>query len=196
MMLGRPYLLLLAALGLLLSACTAPATANPAQLTFDPVAAFAGRSHGDGLLSVIFQVPQPFEVESRGFAQADGTFRLNQTVTFAGKPPQKRHWLLNRVSPGTYAGTLSDAEGSVTGHVKGPQFKLEYALPGGLTMHQTLTLERGGKTIDNIGRITFRGIEVGYLHETIRRGHALKRTQLSRNNAALVRTTSATLQRR
>ncbi len=172
-------MLVFTALGLLvlgLGACAPTATPAAARLTFDPVQVFAGRSHGDGMLSVIFQKPQPFHVESRGFAQADGSFRLEQTVTFAGKPPQTRHWLLREVSPGNYAGTLSDAEGSVKGRTVGPQFRLIYALPGGLTMHQTLTLKPGGKTIDNIGRITFLGIQVGYLRETIERKRALKQT--------------------
>ena len=113
---------LFTALGLLtlwLGACAPTTTPDAARLTFDPVQAFAGRSHGNGTLSVIFQEPQPFHVESRGFAQADGSFRLEQTVKFAGKPPQKRHWVLREVSPENYAGTLSDAEGSVEGHTAG-----------------------------------------------------------------------------
>ena len=176
-MTGRSYLFpLVVTLGLLtlcLGACSPAATPN-AQPTFDPVRAFSGRSHGDGTLSVVFQAPQPYHVESRGFARADGTFRLEQTVTFAGKPPQKRYWLLKNVSPTTYAGTLSDAEGPVEGHTGGPQFSLMYLLPSNLKMHQTLTLEPGGKIIDNVGRITFLGIQVGYLRETIERRHVLR----------------------
>ena len=179
-MTGKSYLppsfVALGLFALCLSACTAPATSNPSQLTFNPVEAFAGRSHGNGTLSVIFQVPQPFHVESRGFTQADGTFRLDQTVRFAGKPPQKRHWLLKKVSPTNYRGTLSDAESPVKGRIAGPRFDLVYSLPGDLTMHQTLTIEPDGKTIDNVGRITFLGIQIGYLHETIKRKHTLKQT--------------------
>lgn len=165
-----PLALLLVCLG----ACVAPATSDASQPTFDPVSAFAGRSHGNGTLSVIFQAPQPFHVESRGFAGSDGTFRLNQTVTFAGYPPKKRHWLLEKTSPTTYTGTLSDAEGPVEGHVEGSQLKLVYALPGNLTMHQALTIEPGGKIIDNVGRITFLGIQIGYLHEIVERRKAVE----------------------
>ncbi len=178
-MTGLSHPSLFIALGLLtlyLGACAPAATPKASQLTFNPLKAFSGRSHGDGTLSVIFQDPQPYHVESRGFAQADGNFRLNQTVKFAGKPPQQRYWLLREVSPKDYTGTLSDAEGSVAGHTAGPQFRLAYALPGGLTMHQTLTLEPGGKLIDNVGRITFLGLKVGYLHETIERKRALRQT--------------------
>lgn len=157
-----------------LSACSPAAAPSASQPTFDPLRAFSGRSHGDGTLSVVFQAPQPYHVESRGFARADGTFRLEQTVTLDEKPPQKRHWILREVSPTHYAGTLSDAEGPVEGHTEGSQLALVYSLPGGLTMHQTLTLEPGGKIIDNVGRITFLGIQVGYLRETIERRHALR----------------------
>ena len=190
----RRYPTLLTAFGLLalyLGACAPAVTSNPSQLTFNPVDAFAGRSHGNGTLEVIFQAPQPFHVESRGLTQANGTFRLEQTVKFAGKPPQKRYWLLKKVSPTGYGGTLSDAAGPVTGQIEGPQFRLEYALPGDLTMHQTLTLEPGGKTIDNVGRITFLGVQVGYLHETIERKDAVKQRQLKGVNSALVRTALA-----
>ncbi len=69
---------------------------------------------------------------------------------------------------------LSDAEGPVEGHVEGLRLNLVYALPGNLTMHQALTLEPGGKIIDNVGRITFLGIQIGYLHETIERRKAIK----------------------
>ena len=165
-------------LTLCLGACAPAATPAAAQLTFDPVSAFAGRSHGNGTLEVIFQPPQPFHVESRGFIQADGTFRLEQTVQFTGKPPQNRHWLLTRVSPTGYAGTLSDADGPVEGHMAGPQLSLVYPLPGNLTMHQTLTLEPGGKVIDNVGRITFWGVQIGYLHETIERKYAVRQDTL------------------
>ena len=171
--------MVLGLLTLCLSACVPTVTPSAAHLTFDPVSAFAGRSHGNGTLEVIFQPPQPFHVESRGFTQADGTFRLEQKVQFTGKPPQKRVWLLKRVSPTDYAGTLSDAEGPVGGRVAGPQLSLVYPLPGNLIMHQTLTLEPGGKIIDNVGRITFLGIQVGYLHETIERKHAVRQAALT-----------------
>ncbi len=119
------------------------------------------------MLTVIFQAPQPFHVESRGHTQSNGEIRLDQIVAFAGRPPEKRYWLLKKTSPANYEGTLSEAAGPVEGHTEGSQFKLMYTLPGGLTMHQTLTLEASGKIIDNVGSITFLGIQIGSLHETI-----------------------------
>ena len=170
---SRALLVPLLGLLLCLGACAAPATSAAIGPTFGPVRAFAGRSHGNGTLSVVFQSPRPFHVESRGFARPDGTFRLDQTVTFAGEPPRKRYWLLKKTSSANYAGTLSDAAGPVRGTGEGAQLRLVYALPGNLTMHQTLTLEPGGN-IDNVGRITFLGVQVGYLHETIERKRDIK----------------------
>lgn len=38
-------------------------------------------------------------------------------------------------------------------------------------MHQTLELMPDGKTIDNVGRGTLLGIQIGTVHATIRRGY-------------------------
>ena len=46
-------------------------------------------------------------------------------------------------------------------------------------MHQTLVLKPGGKVIDNVGRITFLGVQIGYLHETIERRHALRQAAVN-----------------
>ncbi len=101
--------------------------------------------------------------------QADGTFRLDQTVTFQSQPSQERSWILKTIRQNHYTGTLSDAAGRVTGLTNGSRLLLEYRVKGPLIMHQTLELMPDGKTIDNVGKITFLGIPVGHLHETITR---------------------------
>ncbi|MEO6799732.1 MAG: hypothetical protein ABI178_07340 [Rhodanobacter sp.] len=53
----------------------------------------------------------------------------------------------------------------MTGHTEGPRLTLSYRL-GPLVMHQALEMKPDG-TIDNVGRITLRGIPVGHLQETI-----------------------------
>lgn len=143
-------------------------TAEPAT-TFTPQAGFGGASEGDGALTLFLGKPQPFHVESRGTQQADGTFRLEQTVIFLGKPPQDRVWLLATDAVDRYSGTLSDAAGKVTGRTEGSHLSLQYRVKGPLVMHQALDLMPDGKTIDNKGVITLLGIPVGHLHETITR---------------------------
>ncbi|MFS8063548.1 MAG: DUF3833 family protein [Luteimonas sp.] len=139
------------------------------QLEFTPKNGFGGVSEGNGSLTLLFGKPQLFHVESHGNEQSDGTFRLEQRVTFQGKPPQDRVWILTTVSPNHYSATLSDAPGPVTGTTSGPRLSLQYRARGPLVMHQELQLMPDGKTIDNVGVVTLLGIAVGRLHETITR---------------------------
>lgn len=152
---------------LLLWMLALPAFAMPAPpATFTVQAGFGGASEGDGTLKLLFGKPRPYHVESFGRVLADGTFRLDQTVLFQGKPPRQRHWILTTVQPGEYRGTLSDASGTVVGHTDGSRLTLRYRLKGPLVMHQTLDIKPDG-TINNVGRITLLGVPVGHLQETI-----------------------------
>ena len=137
------------------------------QSEFTPQKVFSGHSEGDGSLRLFFGKQRPFHVESHGYELTDSTFRLDQTVTFQGKPPQKRHWIFRTVSSNHYAGTLSDASGAVTGSTNGLHLFLQYRIKGPLIMHQTLQLMPNGRTIENVGKITLFGIPVGHLRETI-----------------------------
>jgi Protein of unknown function (DUF3833) len=139
------------------------------SLDFTPQNGFGGHSEGNGKLRLFFGKQRLFHVESHGYDQADGTFRLDQTVTFQGQPSQQRTWILKTIGQNYFTGTLSDAAGTVTGHTNGSRLQLEYRLKGPLVMHQTLELMPDGKTIDNVGKITLLGIPVGHLHETITR---------------------------
>ncbi len=137
------------------------------HLEFTPQSGFGGASQGNGSLKLLFGKPEPFHVESHGHQQGDGTFRLEQVVTFEGKPPRNRVWILTTVRPNHYSATLSDAPGPVTGTTSGPRLSLQYRVKGPLVMHQELELMPDGRTIDNVGIITLLGIPVGHLHETI-----------------------------
>lgn len=139
---------------------------HPTAVTFTPQVGFGGASEGNGTLKLWFSKQRSYHVESTGRVLEDGTFRLDQTVLFEGELPRHRHWILSTVSPGTYAGTLSDAAGEVTGHTEGRRLLLRYRLKGPLVMHQALEIMSDG-TIDNVGSITVLGIPVGHLQETI-----------------------------
>lgn len=148
------------------SAVALQAASSP---TFTPQAGFGGSSHGNGTLRLLFGRQKHFQVDSRGVEEPDGTFRLEQTVTFEGKLPKQRTWRIRTTASGDYAATLSDAAGPVTGHTEGATLYLRYRIKGPLMMHQTLRLMPDGRTIDNVGRITLLAIPVGRLHETILR---------------------------
>lgn len=146
-----------------------PLPASEKSLEFTPQNGFSGESEGVGSLRLFLGKPRPFHVTSRGNEQNDGTFRLDQTVTFEGQAPQERFWILSTTSPNHYSATLSDAAGPVQGVTAGPHLSLHYRVKGPLVMHQELQLAPDGRTIDNVGVITLLGIPVGRLHETITR---------------------------
>ena len=138
-------------------------------LAFTPENGFGGESEGRGSLKLFLGKPRSFHVTSNGSKQPDGTFRLDQTVTFEGETPQARFWILTTISENQYSATLSDAAGPVKGFTSGSHLSLQYRVKGPLVMHQELELSPDGKTIDNVGVITLLGIPVGRLHETITR---------------------------
>lgn len=162
--------LALLVLVLCISVVSVSSQAKEGSLEFTPHNGFSGHSEGNGKLSLFFGKRRLFHVESHGYDQtADGTFRLDQTVTFEGQPSQERTWILKTIGQNHFTGTLSDAAGPVTGLTNGSRLQLKYRVKGPLIMHQTLKLMPDGKTIDNVGRITLLGITVGHLHETITR---------------------------
>lgn len=154
---------------LCISVVSVSSRAKEGSLDFTPHNGFNGHSEGNGKLRLFLGKQRLFHVESHGYDQADGTFRLDQTVTFQGQPSQKRSWILKTIRQNHYTATLSDAAGPVTGLTNGSRLQLEYRVKGPLIMHQTLELMPDGKTIDNVGKITLLGIPVGHLHETITR---------------------------
>ncbi len=157
---------------LALAAPRAQAQQQPTELqqpefTFEN--GFGGYSEGDGSLKVFLGKRRALHVESHGYALTDSTFRLDQTITFEGKEPTMRYWILETDGADRYTGTLSDASGSVVARTQGDRLTLRYRITGPLFMHQTLVLMPDGQTIDNVGRIKLLGITIGDLRETITR---------------------------
>ena len=155
--------------GVLAAATLAAPLLAAEPIAFTPENGFAGESEGIGSLKLFLGKPRAFRVTSNGSKQADGTFLLDQTVTFEGETPQARFWILTTISDNNYSATLSDAAGPVKGFTSGSHLSLQYRVKGPLVMHQELELSQDGRTIDNVGVITLLGIPVGHLHETITR---------------------------
>lgn len=155
------------ALVLLLLASPFAAAAPPAARA-DPAALFEGLSTGQGQLRLGLGKPRPFRVQSEGRRQADGSFRLDQTVFFDGEAARTRHWEIRRVGEGRFVFSLSDAAGPGTAVVDGSRLTLRYPLTrSGLRMRQVLEVSADGRSIANIGSIRWLGIPVGRLTETI-----------------------------
>lgn len=137
---------------------------------FRPEVFFAGPSHGDPVLKVRTKAPQQLHVESRGEAQPDGTFRLDQTVTHPDGRADERTWIMRPLGGGRYAATLTpDASGLVEAEVDGNTFRIRYPMGGGLQMEQQIVLREGGQVADNVATVRMMGIPIARLTETITR---------------------------
>lgn len=138
-------------------------------LTFDPIAFFAGTTEGRGALKIVMKASQPTLVEGHGRVDADGAITLDQSVRRGTMPPTHRSWHLQRVAPGRYAGTLSDAAGPVSGDVAGDRLHLAFAMKGGTRAEQWLYLQPGGQVAHNVMIVRKFGVPVARLTETITR---------------------------
>ena len=151
-----------------LAACRASAPAvAPSSTTFDPVAFFTGRSHGDAMLDQMFKPRRRVTVDSRGKVSADGTLRLDQHIVTEGEAPRDRLWILRPTSPGHWAGSLTDAVGPVDTAMESGAFHVRYAMKGGLKVEQWLVPIPGRAALDNNLSVYKFGLRVADLHEVI-----------------------------
>ena len=139
------------------------------QPVFDVAAFFAGRTHGDATLKVIFKDPEPVRVEGSGHAAPDGTLILDQVVRRGSRAPESRQWRFRPLGGNRYAGTLTDATGPVAGDVQGNMLHLRYPMKGGVSAEQWIYLQPDGRTALNRMRLTKFGLAVAHLEETIRK---------------------------
>ena len=138
-----------------------------AATSFDPLRFFAGRTEGRASLHVILRHARAVRVHGVGRRQRDGSLILDQCVEQEGKAATTRRWVLRRVAPGRYAGTLTEAVGPVTAETVGNRLHIRYKGKGKIGIEQWLTLSPDGRSADN--RLTAKrlGITVARLHETI-----------------------------
>ena len=155
------------------TSCLARNPAPPARVSaplFDPTVFFAGRTHGEGILHVRAGSTRALQVEGVGRFTADGTFALDQTVTFASGVVETRTWRMRRLNAGHYAATLSDAKGEVQAEVRGNAFHLRYLIrQPAVYMEQWLYLAADGQSAANQAQVTVLGVPWARLAETITR---------------------------
>lgn len=155
------------------SSCLASHPPRPALApapAFDPTVFFAGRTQGVGTLVTRFGATRSVRVESVGKIESDGSFRLDQTVTFGDGAADKRSWHIRRVDSTHYSATLSDARGTVTADTDGNRFHLRYLLrQPAIYMEQWLYLEPDGRSATNLAQVTVLGVPWARLTETITR---------------------------
>ena len=160
----------IALVALALGGCSAeaPLPADPGA-RFDPVAFFAGRSHGDAVLRVAFSDPVWVKVDSAGRRTGGGGLSLDQSIREGDKPARKRRWVMRPAGTGQFAGTLTDADGPVAIAVAGPRATIAYRMKNGLEVRQELALQPGGRTLANRLVVRKFGVRVARLDETIRK---------------------------
>ena len=142
--------------------------APAAQPTFDVFAFFSGSSEGEGRLSKAFSGTVRTQVESSGKVR-DGALHLTQRIREGDKPLRTREWVIRRDGPGHYTGTLTDAEGPVTGEVEGNRLHIAFTMKGGLPTDQWLTLSPDGMRAYNVMKVRKFGLTVAVLSEDIRK---------------------------
>lgn len=162
---------MLAAAGI--AGCLGPLPSHPpivASPVLKPELFFAGRTEGKGTLELLTGRRRSLRVQSRGQAEADGSFRLEQEVTFEDGAVEKRTWRLVRLDAHKYTGTLSDAAGPVSAEVNGNRLHLRYLLRKPAThMEQWLYLRPDGRSVLNLATVTVFGIPWARLTEEITR---------------------------
>jgi hypothetical protein len=161
---------LLLAVPLLLAGCvSSPRLAPPApRPAFSALAFFDGPTQGVGRLKKVFSGVEPTLVEGNGHIEGD-TLVLDQTVREGDKRPSHREWRIREISPGRYAGMLTDAIGPVTGEAVGDRLHLAFTMKGGLPTQQWLTLAPDGRSAHNIMVVKKLGLTIAVLDETIRK---------------------------
>ena len=141
----------------------------PAGRALDPLAFFTGESRGEATLRKLFSDPVRIRVHSIGTRAANGTLTLRQRIWEGDKPPRDRVWNLRQSRSGQYVGTLSDAQGPVSGSLEHGTLHLRFKMKGGLNAEQWLTPGAEPGLLDNAMVVRRFGLRLAVLEETIRK---------------------------
>lgn len=137
---------------------------------FRPEQFFAGVTHGQGVLSRRGRADRPFNVRGSGRTESDGTFVLDQTVTYADGAVEQRSFRMRRVDEHGYTGSLTGASGAVSARADGNSFHVRYTIRRpAVTMEQMIYLQPDGRTALNRATMKVLGIPVAHVSETITR---------------------------
>jgi hypothetical protein len=145
---------------LLLAAAPAPA----------PEHFFVGRTEGSGTAQITLAGSRKVRDVTRGRLDRSGALILDQMVYEEGKPARRRSWRLVRSGPNRLSGTISDANGPVTGDIRGNVLHLRYQTrEEKAQVEQWITLHPGGRAASN--RMVFKkfGFKAATLNSTIRK---------------------------
>lgn len=162
-------LLLFSLAALALTSCSSVRLPADSRVQFDPIRYFTGWSQGTGVLRVPLSSPTRIVVESEGTPLANGGLRLRQRVVQGEQAPRWREWRIQRVAPGRYSGTLTDAAGPVTITANGPRAQIAYRMKNGMEVRQQLALQADRRTLLNHMTVSRFGVRIARMDETIRK---------------------------
>ena len=130
---------------------------------------FVGATSGSGTVSVILSGRHAMRDSAHGRIDARGALLLDQIVEEEGKPARRRAWRLVRAGANRIAGSISDANGAVSGELDGRRLHLRYRLKEGPSVEQWIVLRPDGRTASN--RMTFKrfGMQVATVESEIRK---------------------------
>ncbi|HET9398323.1 MAG TPA: DUF3833 family protein [Sphingomicrobium sp.] len=159
--------LLIALAPIAMIGASASAESSADSLT-DPMQFFEGRTESVSTIKVISRKPYRSKTIGRGEISS-GVLHLVQRVHEDGKSPYDRNWRMRQVSPGRFAGTMSEAKGPVMAEEFGGRFRFRFKMKGNVSIEQWLTPLPGGKSA--MSRVTIRkfGMTVGRSDGTIRK---------------------------
>lgn len=150
-----------------------PAAFDGAAPEMRPETFFAGKTSSSGVIEDRAGAPTSrFRVEGTGKSLADGTFQLDQVVSFPDEGRQQtRTWLMQRLDAHRYTATLTDASGPVEAEVHGNLMHLRYPMktPFGGRMEQWLYLQPDDRTVVNEATVRVFGLVAAHLSERITR---------------------------
>lgn len=168
-----PRLLLLISAAPILSGCLSAFTVRATPLhtpEFRPEVFFAGITHGDGTIATRGRSARHFTVAGVGHTEADGTFVLDQTITYDDSTREHRSFRIRQIGAHEYTGSLTGVSGTVTGRSDGNRFHVRYKIRNpAVTMDQSMYLQADGRTVLNRGTVSMLGVPVAHLSETIKR---------------------------
>ena len=143
-------------------------SASPAPTA--PEHFFLGRTEGSGTVQMIMAGSHKVRDVSRGRLDKSGALILDQVIYEEGKPARRRTFRMVRSGPNRISGTISDANGPVTGDIRGNVLHIKYQTRAEKAqVEQWITLHPGGRTASN--RMVFRkfGFKAATLNSTIRK---------------------------
>ena len=155
---------------LILAGCSEPPNLSADESAIlDPVAFFAGRSQGQATLNKVFGEPVQVTVASVGRRNGRGGLILDQVIREENRPARRRRWIMTKVGPNAFSGSLTDAGGQVGIRIAGPRAVIRYTMKNGMDVEQHLALQRDRTLLRN--RLTVRkfGIQLAQLDESIRK---------------------------